>query len=138
MRHQWADAMSAWDISPHQARALSVVSGRRGDHAASDRGPRLSEIAERLRIAPRSATEVVDGLEELGLVERVPDPDDRRATCVRLTAKGTTVQREIWAARASTDDAFFGRLDDDERTELTRLLRKLLDRGTQDTLSGAE
>ena len=81
----------------------------------------------------------MDGLEELGLVERVPDPDDRRATCVRLTAKGTTVQREIWAARRSTDDAFFGRLDDDERTELTRLLRKLLDRRrTQDTLSGAE
>ena len=35
---------------------------------------RPSVLAERLRIAPRSATEVVDALEARGLVERGPDP----------------------------------------------------------------
>ena len=56
---------------------------------------RPGALAEHLRIAPRSATEVVDDLQERGLVERAPDPADRRATLVRLTEAG---------AAAGTDD----------------------------------
>ena len=131
MRHAWADSTSSWDLSPHQARALDVIAGRPGHpghpgHPWSGPGPRLSAIAERLRIAPRSATEVVDGLEERGLVERLPDPEDRRATCVRLTESGRRVQEEMRAARTTTDESWFGRLDADERAELATLLRKLV------------
>lgn len=117
MRHEWAGLLATWDLSPHQSRALRVI----------DDGPRLSEIAERLHIAPRSATEVVDGLEALGLVERAPDPSDRRATCVRPTQKGTDVQAQLRAAREQVDERFFGRLDEREQAELAALLRKLLD-----------
>ncbi|MDD0859754.1 MarR family transcriptional regulator [Arthrobacter alpinus] len=51
--------------------------------AAEDCAPaagdvRLKDLAERLRIAPRSATEVVDQLEAKGLVRREADPSDRR------------------------------------------------------------
>ena len=43
-------------------------------------GMRPSALADALRIAPRSATEVADALEERGWVRREPDPTDRRAT----------------------------------------------------------
>jgi DNA-binding MarR family transcriptional regulator len=121
MRHEWAVPLSSWDISPHQSRALRVIGdGSRGV-------PRLSEIAERLHIAPRSATEVVDGLEALGLVERVPDATDRRATGVRATVKGQQLQAAIRAAREEVDEEFFGRLTAVEQADLAHLLRKLIE-----------
>jgi DNA-binding MarR family transcriptional regulator len=55
-------------------------------------GVRLTDIAERSRITKQSVGEIVTNLEELGYVERVPDPDDKRAKLVRLTKQGQIVQ----------------------------------------------
>lgn len=57
-----------------------------------DRGLRLTEIAERGNMTKQSAGEVVDDLVGLGYVERLPDPDDRRAKIVRLTERGEAAQ----------------------------------------------
>ncbi|MCW2581806.1 MAG: Transcriptional regulator, MarR family [Klenkia sp.] len=119
LRGRWREVLEPWDLSPHQARALGVV-GR-------TEGLRLSALAEGLRIAPRSATEVVDGLAGRGLVERVPDPTDRRAVLVQLTDEGRQVQAEVSAARAADARAALGRLPADERAELARLLRRFVD-----------
>lgn len=119
LRRRWWAALEGWELSPHQARALRTV-------CAQDRA-RLSEVAARLRIAPRSATEVVDSLEARGLVERRPDPDDRRAVLVVATEAGREMQVRSWAAREKAAEGFFGRLDPGEREELGRLLRRLVD-----------
>src|SRR4051812_21875404 len=118
LRRRWADGIGSLDLSPHQARALRVI--------ANGGAQRLSAVAQALRIAPRSATEVVDALEEQGLVERAADPDDRRAVLVRQTAEGERVRAAVEAARAADADDFFGRLDDADRREWGRLLRPLL------------
>jgi len=118
-RRRWADALAPWDLSPHQARALRVV-------CAGD-GVRLSDLAEALRIAPRSATEVADGLQARGLVERSADPADRRAVLLRPTAEGRRVQREVAAARAADSAELFGRLSPEDRSTLARILRALAD-----------
>ena len=55
-------------------------------------GLRLTEIAERGNMTKQSAGEVVDDLVARGYVERVPDPDDRRAKLVRLTERGEAAQ----------------------------------------------
>ena len=86
---------------------------------------RLSELSDRLRIAARSTTEVVDGLQDRGLVERRPDPQDRRATLVALTDEGTRVGQAIRASRDAEAEAYFSVLSDAERTDLTGILRKL-------------
>jgi DNA-binding MarR family transcriptional regulator len=57
-----------------------------------EQGLRLTEIAGRGNMTKQSAGEVVDDLEGLGYVERVPDPEDRRAKLVRLTERGTAAQ----------------------------------------------
>ncbi len=55
-------------------------------------GVRLTDIAERSRITKQSVGEIVSNLEELGYVERIPDPEDKRARLVRLTPRGQEVQ----------------------------------------------
>ncbi len=118
-RRRWRDALAPWDLSPHQARALAVVC--QGD------GVRLSDLAERLRIAPRSATEVADALQERGLVERTPDPGDRRAVLLRPTGEGRRIRGEIDAARAADSAELYARLSPADRSALARILRVLGD-----------
>jgi DNA-binding MarR family transcriptional regulator len=51
-------------------------------------GDRLTVLAERAQLTKQAVGEVVSELEERGYVERVPDPDDRRAKIIRLTERG--------------------------------------------------
>jgi DNA-binding MarR family transcriptional regulator len=119
LRHQSRRTLEPWEINPGHARALAVLMR----HGAL----RLSTLADHLHIAPRSTTEVVDGLEERGLVERRPDPDDRRATLVALTEEGTRVGAAIRAARDAEAARIFGDLSPADRADLARILRTLRD-----------
>jgi DNA-binding MarR family transcriptional regulator len=118
-RRRWREALAPWDLSPHQARALRVV--------CESGGVRLSDLAEALRIAPRSATEVADGLQERGLVARGPDPADRRAVLLRATDAGLRTQQEVADARIADSTELFDRLSPADRAELERILRALAD-----------
>ena len=117
MRHRTRTTAEAFGVTPGQARALGQLA-RHGDL-------RLSALSEWLRIAPRSGTEVVDALEERGLVRRAPDPADRRATLVTLTPEGERVAAGLKAAQRAEADAFFGTLTPSDRDTLTRLLTTL-------------
>jgi DNA-binding MarR family transcriptional regulator len=118
-RQRWRNALAPWDLSPHQVRALSVVCEREET--------RISDLAEALHIAPRSATEVADGLQERRLVERTSDPRDRRAVILRLTAVGRRVRAEVDEARSAESRELFGRLSAGDRATLGRILRSLSD-----------
>lgn len=118
LRHLSMESMAPWDVLPSHARALGIIA----------KDPiRLSALAERLHIAARSVTEVVDALAERGLVERRPDPADRRATLVALTDHGRDVAHAIKKARNENTKEFFGGLSASDRAELSRLLRALAD-----------
>ena len=119
LRHQTQTALAPWNLTPAQARALGTLV-RHGRM-------RVGTLAEHLRIAPRSATEVVDDLQGLGLAERHPDPADRRAVLVSLTDEGQRISRDIRGARQAAGEQFFAKLSADDRRELARLLRKLRD-----------
>ena len=117
LRETSQETLAPWDLNPSQFRALRVLNY----HGAL----RLSDLAVRLRIAPRSATEVVDALEARGLVGRRPDPSDRRATLVELTGQGTGVLGAIRTARGTEAERIFDRLSPADRDHLARILRKL-------------
>ena len=51
-------------------------------------GTRLTELANRANMTPQAMGELVDELERLGYVRRVPDPDDRRAKLIVPTEVG--------------------------------------------------
>jgi DNA-binding MarR family transcriptional regulator len=58
-----------------------------------DDGMRLTRLAELAGITKQSTGELVDDLVDRAYVERVPDPDDRRAKLIRLTDRGREAQR---------------------------------------------
>jgi DNA-binding MarR family transcriptional regulator len=117
LRETSQETLGPWDITPAQYRALRVL--RR--HSPL----RLSELSDHLRIAARSTTEVVDALESRGLVGRRPDPDDRRATLVEMTERGSSVMKAIRAASGTEAERAFGRLTEADRADLARILRHL-------------
>lgn len=55
---------------------------------AGGRGPTVGMLAERLLVRQHSAVELVDRLARLDLVQRNPDPADRRRVLVALTPEG--------------------------------------------------
>ncbi|MBN9792870.1 MULTISPECIES: MarR family winged helix-turn-helix transcriptional regulator [unclassified Pseudonocardia] len=128
LRHTSAERLADWGLSPSQARALMVLA-RHGEM-------RPGELAGHLRIAPRSATEVVDALAGLGMVERAADPGDRRAVLLRLTGDGAATAGAIRAGRADEAQQFFGRLGDHDRAELARILGTLRDEVHRDAHRG--
>jgi DNA-binding MarR family transcriptional regulator len=112
--------LAPYGINPSQGRALEVLA--RGSHHGG-RMIRLNQLAERLHIAPRSVTTVVDALESAGLVARIQDPEDRRAILLRLTEAGERMVAQIGEVRQEAAEEYFGRISPDERTTLLRLLR---------------
>lgn len=116
VRRAYADALAAWHVTPSQSRALRVLSAREG-------GMRPSALAEELHIAPRSATEVVDALEERGWVGRAPDPGDRRATLLTLTAEGHDLVARIDDVRRDASEQVLGVLTAEQRRTLHGILR---------------
>jgi DNA-binding MarR family transcriptional regulator len=112
-------ALAAHDVTPSQVRAIRVLAGQ------GPGGVRAKELAELLKIAARSATEVVDALEAKGVVRRSPDPADRRATRVALTDRGRAVAEEVRRARAAESERMFARLTTADRADLARILHTL-------------
>ena len=77
-------------VEPQQHQLLLAVKGMPQGVA-----PSIGEIASRLQIVHHSAVELVDRLEEQGLVQRRRNPDDRRQVFLSLTQKGERVLREL-------------------------------------------
>src|SRR5215467_9307886 len=107
LRERSAETLAPWDITPAHLRALRVLAR----HPAM----RLSGLSDRLQIAPRTATEVVDALQARDLVRRRADPADRRAILVEVTERGSDLLAEIRASRGTEAGRIFGRLTPADR-----------------------
>lgn len=71
-------------------------------------------------------TNRVDRLASRGLVERLPDPADRRGVLVRLTPDGKATVDSAFEALLAAEREFLDGLSDDQQRQLTDLLRRLL------------
>ncbi len=109
------------DITPGQLRLLRTLD-------RCDRPRRLGELADVLDVAPRSVTSKVDQAEADGWVRRIPDPDDRRATLVELTAAGHDLLARLSARRHEGVRARMDALTPVEQELLLHLLRRIADR----------
>ena len=106
------------DLTPAQSRALRTI-------YKAEQPIRMGELAATLGVVPRSATGLVDALQESGLVERSVDPANRRAVLVTLTEQGRARQRAMSQARAAAGDGLFGELTAGERRMLADLLGRV-------------
>lgn len=87
--------------------------------------PRMGDVAERLGLAPRTITATVDALERDGLVTRLSDVSDRRATQLELTPEGRTYVQGMREIQARLNHETVAPLAPDERRQLLELLSKL-------------
>jgi DNA-binding MarR family transcriptional regulator len=91
-----------------------------------ERGPiRQSVLAADFGLSPHSITDIVDGLERLGMAERRPDPTDRRAKLVAITDAGLAGLDVADATRQRLLTEIFGALSEADRAALLRLLDSL-------------
>jgi DNA-binding MarR family transcriptional regulator len=88
-------------------------------------GRRLTDVGTELLCVKSTITRVVDRLEAAGLVQRIPDPEDRRAQRVTLTAQGVGIRDQAVALHQNSIVRRFDRLDPTEQHTLTQLLEKL-------------
>ncbi|SDB90057.1 DNA-binding transcriptional regulator, MarR family [Raineyella antarctica] len=107
---------SSTEIAPHQ---FSVLVKLR--HRAWNPG----ELAELERVSAPSMTRTVNCLVDLGLVEKLADPEDGRQKLVRLTAAGTEVVERTVAARDTWMMQRLSELSLQDREKLAEAVRVL-------------
>jgi len=85
----------------------------------------MRKLAQKLKCEPSNVTGIVDRLESRGLVERRPDPADRRVKLAAATEEGRRVARELREGLRFAREPLAG-LSDEERLGLRDLLRRML------------
>ena len=91
-------------------------------------------LATTFGLAPRTVTELIDGLEREGLVQRRTDPVDRRARQVHLTAAGDRANTRAVAVRERVLGQVLGAVAGERRAELVAALQLI--QAELDTIDG--
>jgi len=86
---------------------------------------RPSDFTGSLMLTSSGATKRLDRLERAGLVERTPDPDDRRGVIITLTEAGHELIDRVTEAHMANEARLMEGLTPAERDRLAALLRKL-------------
>ncbi|HET8956067.1 MAG TPA: MarR family winged helix-turn-helix transcriptional regulator [Solirubrobacterales bacterium] len=132
---QFAERIAAAGLNPPLFRVLNLVDAAEGRSQQA--------IGQAIEVPASRMVALVDELEQEGLVERRPDPEDRRVRALYLTKKGRkalTCGREI--AKRHEDELTQG-LGASDRKRLLDLLQKMVDaqaigRGVHPGLSGSK
>ncbi|WP_320781919.1 MarR family winged helix-turn-helix transcriptional regulator [Streptomyces sp. CRN 30] len=113
---EYEEAAAGHALTGAQARLLSLLS--------LEPLP-MRRLARKLKCEPSNVTGIVDRLEARGLVQRRPDPNDRRVKLAAATPEGRQVAKGL---RESLDFARepLAALSEEERLGLRELLRKML------------
>lgn len=116
-RDAWS-VLEPLGVTPGQLRALRTL-------GSCGHPVRMSELADLLGIARRSATSVVDELAARELVRRSADPTDRRATAVDVTPAGRALLATVRRRRVESLAALADGLSPAQLRQLRNLLRRL-------------
>jgi len=117
MQERWAETKG---LSEGRLQALFILFKRR------DEGLSLGHLAEIMGVSPRAVTSVIDLLEKDGLVERVPDLNDRRSVKARLTQAGKERIEAIARPALGLTHPLFKGFTTEEIVQLRHLNLKLL------------
>ncbi len=107
--------------------------------ALFNQGPtcRMGDLAHHLHQSSPTMTGIVTRLEADALVERVMDPEDRRAVRVRVTERARKMLEEVRAAESASMARTLDRISADDRRSLLRSLDVYLDALTEGAETGS-
>jgi DNA-binding MarR family transcriptional regulator len=115
--HLFADASRANGLTPQQAQLLCEL---------IPRPLGMTELTGLLNVERSTMTGLVDRVERRALVKRAPDPSDRRAIQIALTAKGRRLAMKSYEAVTAKVDALTGGLAPSSATRLMKIVADLL------------
>ncbi|MFI8822676.1 MarR family winged helix-turn-helix transcriptional regulator [Streptomyces sp. NPDC053431] len=113
---EYEEAAATHALTGAQARVLGLL--------ALEPTP-MRKIAEKLKCEPSNVTGIIDRLESRGLVERRPDPADRRVKVAAPTEEGRETARRLRESLRFAREPL-GELTETERTLLRDLLKRML------------
>jgi len=119
MRQRFEAALAATDLdlTPGEGRTLAM---------ADKLGPvRQTELAAALAIEPMSLVAHLDRLEARGMVERRPDPDDRRSKRVHLTARARPALRRILRVLGQAREQAMHDFSEAEKAQFHQFMQRL-------------
>ncbi|MDQ0786805.1 DNA-binding MarR family transcriptional regulator [Streptomyces sp. B3I7] len=119
---EYEEAAAQHALTGAQARLLSLLS--------LEPLP-MRRLARKLKCEPSNVTGIVDRLESRGLVERRPDPADRRVKLAAATEEGRRVARSLRESLRFAR-APLAALSEEERVSLRDLLRRMLPEETEE------
>ncbi|MGB7487981.1 MAG: MarR family transcriptional regulator [Phormidesmis sp.] len=85
-----------------------------------------TELFKSMMVSSGTMTNRIDRLEKAELVERIPDPGDRRGTLIHLTDKGFDLIDRAVTAHVAKEHSLLKARDPSEKEALSKLLRKLI------------
>ena len=116
--HHLAEGLRPFGITATQYNVLRILRG------AGEKGLCGREVAERLVSKVPDVSRLLDRTEELGLIKRERDPEDRRHVTARITDRGLAVLEKATPELETIQRRRFGRLDPEG---LQRLIAALED-----------
>ncbi|MEZ5565973.1 MAG: MarR family transcriptional regulator [Gammaproteobacteria bacterium] len=117
MRRDFLDRNPVQKLTPELWRLLYCLD--------RNQGGRQTDLAAVMDVTPVTLGRMIDQLEKRGLVQRAPDPDDRRAIRVRLTAKAATPIARMHALVDETGKRAVRGLTRAEEDQFWRLLGRI-------------
>ena len=110
--------LGGYQLSAAARQAVAVLDG-----AGEPLSP--TEIARRLIISTASVTSLLDTLQRRGLVERQPDPNDRRGLLIAITPAARRLARQYVPQIVALQTAVMKDIDEHDRQQVIAVLRRI-------------
>jgi DNA-binding MarR family transcriptional regulator len=107
--------------------SLTLVQCKALTHLEKNEGVSQARLAELTDVEPMAMVRILDRMEADGVLERRPDPEDRRARRLHLTARAKPLLEEIWRLAALTRAETFAGISRAEREAFIGVLERLDD-----------
>jgi MarR family transcriptional regulator, lower aerobic nicotinate degradation pathway regulator len=124
-RRAWGQMLGGLDLTPHQFGMLMAL--------APLTATSQQQLSRAVGVDPRNAVPIIDALQHRGLLERRPDPADRRRHIIALTPAGQAMIGQLRQSGEELEDWFLGSLTEAERAGLHTTLAKLYATATSAT-----
>lgn len=114
LAHQTVD----FDVTPAQKAVLIQL---------ETTGNRITTLARRLGTSKQAASKLVQEVEQKGLVERIPDPNDGRASIIQFTAQGRAVVEDTVSYFEDLEDQLAAEIGREDLALVKAKLKKIAD-----------
>ncbi len=118
-----APVLAPYRITPQQWSVLIAV-------ADADEDPSLAAVSRRMMVSKQNMTGMIARLDSLGLIRRVEDPSDHRASMLQLTTQGKRVVLSAGPLYDRWTAQFLGALPAGDRRTFMRALEQLTEKLT--------